>query len=77
MHAMRVSYSLYRVYSEGKWGNETTEVQGERRKEDGRRLRYIGEEGRKKKEEEASCQLSVSSTATMPKQEELACSSPN
>ena len=28
---------------------KTTEIQGERRKEDGRRLRYIGEEGRKKK----------------------------
>ena len=50
--------SLYRVYSEGKRRSETTEIQGERRK--GRRLRYIGEEGRKEEgEEEASYQVCV------------------
>ena len=35
MYAVRVSYSLYRVFSEGEFGNETTEIQGERRKADG------------------------------------------
>ena len=48
---------------------KTTETQGDRGKEDGRRLRYIGEEGRKEEErkEEASHQLSVSSATTTPK----------
>ena len=59
MHAMRESSSLYRVYSEEEWGNEATEMQGERdgKVEEGC-VPLVENEG-EEEEEEASCQLSV------------------